>query len=135
MTKTKGTALIVDDEQTIRYFLTLGLEDLGFTCETASNGVEALALLAAHSFDLMMLDIRMPVMDGLELLRRVRAEDLYIRVVMLTALSDPEIAAKALTALGADAFLPKPCSLDEIRETVAMACRREITSAWVPSEA
>ncbi len=112
------SALVVDDEAAIRYFLCEWLEDLGFDCADAGSAEQALAALEAREFDLMMLDVRMPGTDGFEVLRRTRELGAKTCVVVLTALGDPEIAGRALTGLGADAFIGKPCSLDELQSTI-----------------
>ena len=111
-------ALVVDDEPSIRYFLSVGLEDLGFECETAAGGEAALESLSRKEYDLMMLDIRMPGIDGMEVLRRVRRDNKKLPIVILSAVADPEVAAQALTTLGASAFLSKPCTLGDLGQTI-----------------
>ena len=112
------SVLIVDDERAIRYFLSELLSDFGFDCVEATDGQQALQAMDSRDFDLMMLDIRMPGMNGLELLRQVRERGLRTRVVMLTAMGDPDVAARAITSLGADAYVGKPCTLDELKRTI-----------------
>lgn len=124
-------AAIVDDETSIRYFLRAALEELDFECTEFSNGVEALAALQDRGFDLMLLDIRMPGLNGLDVLGKIRNRGLTTPVVMVSALGDPEVAEQALTSLGANAFLRKPCSLAEISGTV----ERVLQSAGVGSRA
>ena len=113
------TALIVDDEPSIRYFLSVGLEDMGFDCDAADGGEAALESLSRNDYDLMMLDIRMPGIDGMEVLRRVRLDNQELPIVILSAVADPETAAHALTTLGANAFLGKPCTLGDLGQTIA----------------
>ena len=134
MSATLQKALIVDDEGTIRYFLSVGLGEMGFECATAANGHEALDQLAKEQFDLMVLDVRMPGMDGLEVLRRMRERNDATHVVMLTALGAPEMAAQALTTLGADAFLGKPCTLEELSTTINAVLATAQQKARVPTE-
>ena len=124
MIATTHTALIVDDEEAIRYFLSEWLADFGFDCVGASSGQQALEALSGQEFDLMMLDVRMPGTDGFEVLRQVRERGLRTRVVILTALGDPEVAGRALTSLGADAFIGKPCSLDQLKSTIESVCSK-----------
>ncbi|MEX2599569.1 MAG: response regulator [Dehalococcoidia bacterium] len=116
-------ALIVDDEESIRYFLSELLSGFGFDCEEAASADQALTALEADDFGLMLLDVRMPGMSGLELLRLVREQGNPIRVVVLSALGDPEVAAEAVTSLGANAFIGKPCSVDELQQTVERILR------------
>ena len=81
-------ALVVDDEESMRYVVALQLNHLGYECVTASSGVEALEKLGIQSFDLMMLDILMPGMSGLEVLSKARIDYPRICIVMLSALVD-----------------------------------------------
>ena len=112
-------ALVVDDEPSVRYFLAVALEQVGFECLTADGGQAALDLLAqVEAPDLMLLDVRMPGMDGLETLRRLRPTYPDLPVIVVSAVGDPEVAATALAELGVAAFLGKPCSLVGIERTV-----------------
>ena len=116
------TALIVDDEPNVRYFLAAGLARLGFECSEASGGQVALDRLATEKFDVMLLDVRMPGVDGLEVLRQARAASVRTPVVVLSALGDPEVAASALGDEGASTFLAKPFGLAQLREAVLDVC-------------
>ena len=107
-------ALIVDDEAGIRYFFRAVLEKRGFVCSEAADGEEALAMMDQGSYDLMTLDVRMPGMGGLDVLREVRNQTRTLPIIIVTALGDPEIAATALTESGANGFVGKPCSTDQI---------------------
>jgi CheY-like chemotaxis protein len=110
--------LIVDDEKNIRLTLSQVLETLGAEIDTAANGEEALTKLKGREFGLILLDIRMPGMDGMEILRRVREIRPDIRVIMITAYGTIESAVEAMK-LGAVDFLQKPFDPDEIRELVS----------------
>ncbi|HET9013320.1 MAG TPA: HD domain-containing phosphohydrolase, partial [Gemmatimonadaceae bacterium] len=92
----------------------------GYSCVEAGNGEEALALLQEHPITLVMSDLRMPKMDGLELLRQVRARWPDVAVVMITAVADVEVAVSCL-AIGAMDYLTKPFHLEEVRARVAQA--------------
>jgi DNA-binding response OmpR family regulator len=116
--------LIVDDEKNIRLTLSQALETLGAEIDTAANGEEALAKLRGREFGLILLDIRMPRMDGMEVLRRVREIRPDIRIIMITAYGTIESAVEALK-LGAVDFLQKPFDPEEIRELVSRVMDRD----------
>ena len=115
--------LIVDDEPRLRQVLVHLMRNDGFTCLEAGNGEEALAQLERHTVTLVMSDLRMPKMDGLELLRRVRGRWPDIAVVMITAVADVEVAVSCL-AIGAMDYLTKPFHLEEVRARVAQALEK-----------
>jgi response regulator RpfG family c-di-GMP phosphodiesterase len=112
--------LVVDDEPRLRQVLAHLMKGDGFTCLEAGNGEEALALLQRHPVTLVMSDLRMPKMDGLELLRQTRARWPDVAVVMITAVADVEVAVSCL-AIGAMDYLTKPFHLEEVRARVAQA--------------
>jgi len=116
--------LIVDDEKNIRLTLSQALETLGAEIDTAANGEEALAKLKGREFGLILLDIRMPGMDGMEVLRLVREIRPDIRIIMITAYGTIESAVEALK-LGAVDFLQKPFDPEEIRELVSRVMDRD----------
>jgi DNA-binding response OmpR family regulator len=116
--------LIVDDEKNIRLTLSQTLETLGAEIDTAANGEEALAKLKGREFGLILLDIRMPGMDGMEVLHRVREIRPDIRVIMITAYGTIESAVEAMK-LGAVDFLQKPFDPDQVRELVSRVMDRE----------
>ncbi len=117
--------LVVEDEPGIREFLAGALEDQGHDVSTAGHVMEALALLNARAFDLMITDLRMPgALDGMDLVRRVRAETPEMEVVVLTAHGTIESAVEA-TRLGAFDYLQKPLSGPaEIRLVASRALER-----------
>lgn len=116
--------LIVDDEKNIRMTLSQSLESLEIETDTASNGEEALAKLKEKDFGVILLDIRMPGMPGMEVLRQVREIRPDIRVIMITAYGTIETAVEAMK-LGAIDFLQKPFDPDEIRALVSTVMNRE----------
>ena len=123
MSQTNLCALIVDDEQTIQYVLSRELEQLGYECVTASSGREALTLASGREFDLVMLDVRMPGMSGLEVLKNLRASHQGTCIIMLTAMVETSIAAEAIN-LGADDYLTKPWESHDLGMRVGRAHKR-----------
>jgi len=110
--------LIVDDEKNIRLTLALALEQLNIPVDTAANGEEALQKLAEKSYGLMLLDLRMPGIDGLEVLKRVPELRPEVKVVIITAWGSIEAAVEAMK-LGAVDFLQKPFDAQDVRELVS----------------
>jgi Response regulator containing a CheY-like receiver domain and an HD-GYP domain len=117
------TCLIVDDEPRLRQVLTHLMRSDGFRCLEANNGVEALEVLDRESVTLVMSDMQMPRMNGIELLRAVRSRQPDVAVVMITGNSDVEMAVGALS-LGAMDYIVKPFQLDEVRARVAQALEK-----------
>lgn len=116
--------LVVDDEKNIRMTLSLTLESMGFRIQTAVNGEEALEKLASNGFWLILLDLKMPGMDGIEVLRHVKKKYSKIRVIIITAHGTIESAVEAMK-LGAVDFIQKPFTATEIRELVNQVAVRE----------
>ena len=115
--------LIVDDEPRLRQVLARLMRGDGFDCAEAGSGVEALEALERTPVPLLLTDLRMPRMDGLELLRHVRDRYPDTAVVMITAVADVDSAVQALS-LGATDYLTKPFHLDEVRARVAQALEK-----------
>ena len=116
--------LIVDDERNIRLTLSQALEILDVETDTASNGEEALTKLKEKEFGLVLLDLHMPGVQGMEVLRQLREIRPDIRVIIITAYGTVGLAVEAMR-LGAVDFVQKPCIPDEIREIVARVMDRE----------
>jgi DNA-binding NtrC family response regulator len=113
----ESTVLIVDDERNIRLTLSLALEALNISVDTASTGEEALQKLAENSFKLMLLDLKLPGMDGLEVLRRIVDKYPDLMVIMITAYGSIEVAVEAMK-MGAMDFLQKPFDPHVVRDMV-----------------
>ena len=112
--------LVVDDEPRLRQVLVRVMRADGFECLEAANGVEALAVLEREPVTLVLTDLRMPRMDGVELLRQVRARWPDTAVVLVTAVADVDSAVGCL-AIGAMDYLTKPFHLEEVRARVLQA--------------
>ncbi|MEW6746320.1 MAG: sigma-54 dependent transcriptional regulator [Planctomycetota bacterium] len=112
--------LVVDDEPAIRDGLREILADAGHEAAGAADGASALESIEDHDFHVVIADIHMPGMDGLELLRRIRANYPHIEVILLTAHATYRMAVDAVKA-GAYDFLTKPFDIDLVRLTVARA--------------
>ncbi len=115
--------LIVDDEAAIRRALRPPLTELGFQINEASRGEEALQLLQAGNIDVVLLDINMPGIGGIETLRRIRALAPRLPVLMLTVREGEEQKVEALE-LGADDYITKPFSVRELIARIRTAHRR-----------
>jgi DNA-binding response OmpR family regulator len=116
--------LIVDDDPSICLTLSLALNDLGCELETAHSGEIALATIEQRNLDIVLLDIWMPGIDGMEVLRRIKLIAPQIRVIMMTAHGGVESAVTAMR-LGAVDFIQKPFTPPEIRNLVAAVIQRE----------
>jgi len=116
--------LIVDDEKNIRLTLAEALKSLKLVVEAALNGEEALAKVAAKDFGLILLDLKMPGMDGIEVLRKVKETRPNIRVIIITAHGTIESATEAMK-LGAVDFVQKPFAPREIRKLVSKVLDRD----------
>ena len=117
------TCLVVDDEPRLRQVLVRLMEGDGFVCTEATNGLEALEALERQPYTLVLTDLRMPRMDGIELLRQARSRFPEVAVVMITAVADVEVAVSCL-AIGAMDYLTKPFHLEEVRARVIQALER-----------
>jgi len=116
--------LVVDDEQQMREVLRDVLEEHGYFVEEASGGWEALEKLASHSYDLVLLDLKMPDLDGIEVLKRARAQKSDICAIMMTAFASPETAVEALKN-GAYDYITKPFSPEDLISTIERALREQ----------
>jgi CheY-like chemotaxis protein len=112
-----GPILIVDDEKNIRLALSMSLEKLEIPLEMAASGEEALEKLAQGEYELMLLDLRLPGLDGMEVLRRVSQQLPDLKVIIITAYGSIDLAVEAMK-LGAVDFLQKPFDAGQVREMV-----------------
>jgi DNA-binding response OmpR family regulator len=122
-TPTKSTRiLLVDDEQAVQKLLSYPLEKEGYEVVPATDGQQAIDSFENDKFDLVVLDVMLPKMDGLEVCRRVRAKS-SVPIIMLTAKAE-EIDKVLGLELGADDYITKPFSMREFRSRVRAALRR-----------
>ncbi|MFO7698581.1 MAG: response regulator [Anaerolineae bacterium] len=112
--------LVVDDEPNVRAICVRALANQGYTVRTACSGQEALALLTKEPFDLLLADVRMPGMSGLDLMDRITALGLDVPTIIITGLGTLDNSIQALRA-GAVDFVTKPFGRDELRTAVARA--------------
>jgi two-component system response regulator PilR (NtrC family) len=118
--KIKAHILVVDDEQSMREFLTIMLEKEGYCVDCAVDGAMACSMISDNVYDLILSDIRMPALNGIELLGRVKELGTDTIVIMMTAFSTTEQAVAAMKQ-GAYDYLLKPFKNDEIRLVVRKA--------------
>jgi CheY-like chemotaxis protein len=118
-----GRVLIVDDEPEVCGVLRDTLLDSGYSVKTAVSGREALGLIPVFQPDVVLLDVAMPGMSGVEILDQVRREHPRVAVIMVTA-NQEEAAARQMLARGAFDYVPKPFDLNVVERVVAAAATR-----------
>jgi CheY-like chemotaxis protein len=116
MTKNGGHILVVDDNKLNRKLLTRALKQQGYTSATAENGKQALEMLSAEAFDVVLLDILMPVMDGYETLSRIKQDEKlrHIPVLVISAVEEMDSVLRCIE-MGAIDYLTKPFKADLLR--------------------
>ena len=123
--------LIVDDEANMRKILQAILQKEGYESQVAAHGGEALQWLDKESFQVILTDLRMPVMDGMELLQNLRVNHPHIPVIIITAHGTVEVAVEALKK-GAHDFITKPFDTEELKRVIAKAFRVSESNARSP---
>ncbi|MBI4714866.1 MAG: response regulator [Nitrospirae bacterium] len=123
MEETSSQILVVDDEALIREVLTRKLKESGYRIQTAENAFDALEKIRGNGFSVILSDIMMPGMDGISLLKKVRAQNPDTAVVMITALSNVNSAVESLR-LGAYDYIIKPFNLEEVVISVRNALEK-----------
>lgn len=114
----RAQILIVDDELGVRETLADLLEDDGYEVATAVSGEMAVEMCSEHRYDVILMDVRMPGIDGVEAFRRIRRHQPDVHVIIMTAYSTEELEQQAL-AEGALAFLHKPLGLSKVFELIS----------------
>jgi signal transduction histidine kinase len=123
---TPQTILLVDDEEDIRAVLDMTLSDMGYHVLTAENGEAALALFIDKKPELVLTDIKMPTMDGIELLKRIKRENPDAEVIMITGHGDMNLAIKSLKNEATD-FITKPINVDALEISLQRANEKILT--------
>jgi DNA-binding response OmpR family regulator len=118
--------LVIEDDPAVAHFLVKGFREEGWEIQTASDGREGLSLAMEGAFDVIVLDILLPRLHGLDVLRRIRQEGVSSPVVILTAMDDKEDVVRGLD-LGADDYLVKPFLFTELLARVRAILRRSQT--------
>ena len=113
----RDNILIIDDEETTCKIFSKILQEEGYTVYTALDGIEGLKIVRENPIDVIFLDIKMPKMDGIEILKRIKKSDAGIIVIVLTGYGTIELAKKAMR-LGAFDFITKPFDLNFVKSII-----------------
>ncbi len=123
MSITTSTIIVADDEPLVQQTISRLLESAGYTVVLAENGEELVRTALADPPTLILVDIHMPIMDGPEAVRQLRADHRSVNVPIVMMSAHPEVVALALDA-GADGFLYKPFTIDEILHSITHHIQR-----------
>ena len=134
MVKQKPRVLIVDDEQVVCDVLYAALNGQGYQCTAVLNGNDALAKLANHKFEVVLLDIRLPGMSGIEVLREIWLNNGNTATIMITAVNDVDTAVEAMK-LGASDYIVKPFDLDRVATGIRTALDTKQAAGKPPMDA
>ena len=126
--------LIVDDETRFLNAIAKRLTKRGFDVRTASNGADAIEMARAEKFDIALLDLKMPGMDGGQVLRILKEEHKFLEAIVLTGHGSLESAVE-LTKLGAFSYLPKPYELDKLIEVLKEAYETRLKNKFASDQA
>ena len=128
MVDTNPQVLIVDDEEVVCDVLHNELSERGYLCTTAFNGNGALAKLLAQDIDVVLLDIRLPGMSGIEVLRKMRSSHPGTAAVVITGINNIDVAVAAMK-LGASDYIVKPFDLDKVDSSIRTALETRRTAS------
>ncbi len=129
----KPSVLIVDDEKMVCDLLTAELEDRGYSCATVYNGNKALSKLATQDFHVVLLDIRLPGISGIEVLKEIRTNYDDVATIMITAINDVYAAIEVMK-LGAVDYIVKPFELERITTSINTALETKGALHRAPTE-
>lgn len=116
-------ALIIEDDPIEQEFLNLALTELDYSCDVANDGKEGLDKLLCGSYDLAIIDLMLPHMEGKEIIRQARSAGIQTPIIVVSALGSISDRIAGLT-IGADGYMPKPCSMAELKARVSAFNRR-----------
>jgi len=122
--------LVVDDDEAIFSLICEGLAELEYHCDFASSSDDAVTMLRRRSFDLVLLDIRLPGRSGMDLLKSFETSFQTTSVIMITGVKDVETAVRAMQ-LGASDYIVKPFTIDKLNASIASALRNRTISGSV----
>jgi len=122
----KQRILVVDDEESSRIGLSKILTKSGYDVVTAEDGAQAVERLKKHKCDLVITDMKMPRMDGIELLRKIKEDFADIGVIIVTAYGEVDSYLEAMN-LGAFEYLNKPIKIDELKKVIAKVLEEKAT--------
>ena len=123
VSRTPGRILVVDDEPDLVTILTSYFSEAGYAVDTAAHGGDALIAVSQHRPDVVVLDVMMEGLNGVQVLERIRELDPAIRVIMVSGSTDATLKPKAM-AMGAFAYVMKPVGLGQLHQTVEAALGR-----------
>ncbi len=123
MAKKEASILVVDDEEAFRYMLSSLLTGAGYTVDTANDGVQAINAVQNKLYHVVLCDMKMPKVDGLEVLRFIRANVPGLETIMLTGVADVKMAVECMK-VGAYDYITKPTTSDELLSTISRALER-----------
>lgn len=115
--------LLIEDSEPLRRGLKVGLNHLGFTVDETGDGSEGLSMALTNQYDFVLLDLMLPNVDGISLLKSIRKEGIQTKVIILSAKSSPQNRIEGLLS-GADDYLCKPFSFDELHARIIAISRR-----------
>jgi DNA-binding NtrC family response regulator len=128
MSEARGRLLVIDDEQDVREMLEFVLSEGGFEVETVDGGLAAVAIVRARRFDVVITDMKMPVMDGLQTLTALKEIDPTIEVIVVTGYASEQTAAECVRR-GAYGYLRKPFEVEDLRALVDRALSHRLATA------